>query len=209
MAFWTDSNDPKQKYRFAILDSNEGVLDGESVWYWAKTVTKPSFEVSTGEYQLINHTFKYPALLTWNDISISMVDTSEITQRLLRKIFNFGYVYPNQSDIRSFVDGISKSQSSLYVDNLEIQQLNAEGEALEKWILNGGIITSINFGDLDYSSEDLVGLEMTIAYDWAELIEVATNPLLASEIGQENMSDDGGITDAFDPIADNPNPDVI
>jgi hypothetical protein len=209
MAFWTNSSDPKQKFKFAILDSNSGVTEGESVWYWAKSVSKPSFEISTGEYRLINHTFKYPALLTWNDVSISMVDTSEVTQRLLRKIFNFGYVYPTQSDIRSFVDGISKSQSSLYVDNLEIQQIDADGKALEKWKLHGGIIKSINFGDLDYSSEDLVGLEMTIAYDWAEIIDLNTNPLRPTQIGEENMADNEGVTDAFDPFSDTPNPNII
>ena len=198
MTFWTNNSAPKRKFRFAILDSNEGTPEGESIWYWAKSVTKPSFEISTSEYQLINHTFKYPGLLTWNDITISLVDTSEITQRLIRKVFNFGYVYPTQADITNYVDGISKSQSDIYVGNLQINQLDSDGNTLEQWKLHGGIVKSINFGDLDYSSEDLVGLEMTIAYDWAEIEGVGTQPLTAQAVGTENTADNAGLDDILD-----------
>ena len=197
MTFWTNNSAPKRKFRFAIFDSNEGTIEGESIWYWAKSVTKPSFEISTSEYQLINHTFKYPGLLTWNDITISLVDTSEITQRLIRKVFNFGYVYPTQADITNYVDGISKSQSDIYVGNLQINQLDSDGKTLEQWKLHGGIVKSINFGDLDYSSEDLVGLEMTIAYDWAEIEGVGTQPLTAQAVGTENTADNAGLDDTL------------
>ena len=40
---------------------------------------------------------------------------------------------------------------------------------LEKWSINNPIITSVDFGNLDYSSDDLVNISMTIAYDWAYL----------------------------------------
>ena len=40
MAFWTDpeANEPTRQYRFLIISE-----DDEPTWYWAKSVTKPSF----------------------------------------------------------------------------------------------------------------------------------------------------------------------
>ena len=200
MAFWTDNAAPKRQYRFSILDSNEG---GEGIWYWAKSVTKPSFEISTNEYQLINHKFKYPGTLTWNDITISIVDTADKTQLLLNKVFNFGYIYPDYQNITEYIDGISKSQSSAYFDEFLINQLDAEGNALESWRLHGAILKSVNFGSLDYSTEDLVSIELTITYDWAKIdglavnlvfVPVAVDNVQAGEqVNQENNP--GGITD--------------
>lgn len=38
---------------------------------------------------------------------------------------------------------------------------------LEQWTLNGAWIKSINFGQLDYSSDELITIELVIAYDYA------------------------------------------
>lgn len=204
MAFWTDNAAPKRQYRFSILDSNEG---GEGIWYWAKSVTKPSFEISTNEYQLINHKFKYPGTLTWNDITISIVDTADKTQLLLNKVFNFGYIYPDYQNITEYIDGISKSQSSAYFDEFLINQLDAEGNALESWRLHGAILKSVNFGSLDYSSEDLVTIELTITYDWAQIEQLNEQPMAAPvtvdnvQGGQMVTQDGASNTVGPDPVA--------
>ena len=83
MAFWTDpeANEPTRQYRFLIISE-----DDEPTWYWAKSVTKPSFEVTSTEHQLVNHKFKYPSIVTWNDITITIVDTGRKTKQLLDKL---------------------------------------------------------------------------------------------------------------------------
>ncbi len=163
MAFWSTADiEPIRQFRFLVSNSS----NGEAVWYWAKTVSKPSFEVSSTEHQLVNHKFKYPSILTWNDITMTIVDTGEKTQGLLEQIINTGYNYPNQFQ---GTEGISKKAASEYLDELTIQQLDAEGKAIETWRLKGAFIKSTNFGDLDYESDGLVTLQLTISYDWAEL----------------------------------------
>ena len=48
MAFWKDNTtDPKRQFRFKI--------DGNEIWWWAKSIDKPTVEVSSNSYQLINH----------------------------------------------------------------------------------------------------------------------------------------------------------
>jgi len=164
MAFWTDpeANEPTRQYRFLIISE-----DDEPTWYWAKSVTKPSFEVSATEHQLVNHKFKYPGVVMWNDITITIVDTGKKTKGLMDKLRASGYVYPDQFESE---DGISKGANN-YLDFLTIYQLNAEGEPIEVWNLKGAFVKSINFGDLDYDSDNLVTIQIGISYDWAEITE--------------------------------------
>ena len=202
MAFWTNNAAPKRQYRFSIIDANVDD-DGEAVWYWAKSVTKPSYEISTNEYQLVNHKFKYPGILTWSDVTITIVDTSNKTQLLLNKAFNFGYIYPDFQNITEYINGISKSQTEAYFDAISINQLDGEGKVLEERRLRGAILKSVNFGNLDYSSEDLVSLELTITYDWAEIDGLNVRPISApvtvdnvqagEQVNQENNPN--GLTD--------------
>ena len=53
----------------------------------------------------------------------------------------------------------------------KIYQVNGEGKPTEIWTLYNPMITKISWGDLDYSSNDLVEYSLDIAYDWAELTE--------------------------------------
>ena len=113
---------------------------------------------------------------------------------LLNKVFNFGYIYPNYPNITEYIDGISKLQTEAYFDAISINQLDAEGKVLEEWKLRGAILKSVNFGSLDYSSEDLVSIELTITYDWAEIegldVSVSTvtvdNVQAGDQVNQEN-----------------------
>jgi hypothetical protein len=163
MAFWsTGDTQPTRQFRFLVSNSS----DSEAVWYWAKSVTKPSFEISSTEHQLVNHKFKYPSILTWNDITMTIVDTGDKTKGLLEQIIKTGYNYPTEF---TTTEGISKGAANEYLDELTIQQINADGETIENWKLKGAFIKSTNFGDLDYESDALVTVQLTIGYDWAEL----------------------------------------
>jgi len=42
-----------------------------------------------------------------------------------------------------------------------------DGSTLRTWTLVNSFIKSVNYGDLDYSSDDLVSIEITVAYDYA------------------------------------------
>ena len=70
-------------------------------------------------------------------------------------------------DVRA---AISKAQKGISAgDDLDIiiEQLNGEGKPLRTWRLVNSFITSVNYGDLDYSSDELVSIEISVAYDYA------------------------------------------
>ena len=86
--FWSSANSsPARKYRFKV-----GTAKNINWWY-ANSVSLPSFEINTNEYQLINQKFKYPGVPTWNDVTISIIDVGdsveEIKKLLKQHKFNF------------------------------------------------------------------------------------------------------------------------
>ena len=53
--------------------------------------------------------------------------------------------------------------------NFLIHQIDSDGKILEEWELKNPWISSVTFGTLDYKSDELVSLDLTVKYDWANL----------------------------------------
>ena len=65
---------PKRKFRFLVNFSN---LGADSI-YMVTKAAKPSFELSNStEHRILNHTFKYPGIVKWTDIDITLLDAFE------------------------------------------------------------------------------------------------------------------------------------
>jgi hypothetical protein len=80
MAFWTKQLkadidlQPKMKDRFVIIMGGSESTFSKNIMFTAKSVTKPTIDIETKEFKLINHKFKYPGLATWSPIKITMID---------------------------------------------------------------------------------------------------------------------------------------
>ena len=173
MAFWsTATAAPTMRRNFKV-----STTDSEGVWWWAIGVTKPSFEIATTEYQLVNQRHKYPGLLTWQDVTVRIVDIGERTKKLYEQVYKNGYI---NADKYSGVDGIMKAwDGTPDATDFLIEQYsntNTGDTPVEKWILHNCFIKSIRFGDMEYSSDELVELELVLSYDYAELDGAAQSP---------------------------------
>ena len=158
MTFWTDSKlSPTRQFRFMVSNGTN--------WWWASSCSKPSYEISTEEYKLINHKYKYPGVATWNDVNLTIVDVTGQAKSLVQSLFDSGY------NISGDKDGLSKKQMSKSLSyqggNFTIQQLNAEGNAVETWTLKNPFITSVNLGDLNYETDGLSTITLGLRYDFA------------------------------------------
>ena len=103
MSFWTDSRlHPKIKSRFIVSFGTGFFLPN------VKSVDKPSVEVSTKEYRLMNHYFNYPGLVKWQPIKITFVDMNgaggqfDTSQMLYEMLTNSGYIHPTLVSDGSF-----------------------------------------------------------------------------------------------------------
>ena len=174
MSFWTDSTiEPKRNFRFQII-SDGWAQTADSVWWWAKSIDKPAFDVSTNDYQLINHKFKYPGIVTWKNIQMTLVDFADggspnAGLSLEQELINIGYTRPNQDAMA----GIQKATNSA-VNDLVIQPLAADGKTIvDTWTIKGAFIISAGYSKLDYSSDELSEVTLEIAYDYADYGEGA------------------------------------
>ena len=50
-------------------------------------------------------------------------------------------------------------------EDVELEMLDPTGVVVEKWILQGCFITTLNFGDLDYSRDELSTIECGLRMD--------------------------------------------
>ena len=171
--FWSDAAiEPKRKYRFLLS------FNGVPQWI-VKSVTKPNFSVSESEHSFINYKFYYPGRLEWDEISVTLADPvdPDASHTMLQLIENSGYVAPhnflNDPQSRGKASNVvtfSKKRATDAVGGrLYIHMIDEDGSPIETWTLYNPWIKSVNFGDLDYESDDLVNVELSIRYDWADL----------------------------------------
>ena len=162
MTFWNvagkDSIEPKRNYRFRFSDGDL------NAWWWVKSVDKPSFDVSSNEYQLINHKFKYPGIVTWKPISLTVVDVGSTIDSLYNELYLMGYIDPLKGEA---MKGLAKDYdgplSQVSIEHLE----GLNGKTVETWTLHGAFITSLSTSKLDYSNDDLSEITIEITYDFA------------------------------------------
>ena len=74
--FWGQANsEPKRQFRFELsFTSRNGNQAGDIPVWTVKTATKPVAAVSTISHQYIDHTFNFPGRVTWNPITVTLVD---------------------------------------------------------------------------------------------------------------------------------------
>jgi hypothetical protein len=165
--FWTSPNrDPKRAYRFLV---NLAAFDGGATWY-AKSATKPKFSVSNAEHKYINHTFNYPGRVTWDPVTITIVDPVDpnAARQAAELLQASGYYIPGNENAPTTT--INKKDAVAALKRVEITQIGESNtDVLERWVLNNAWVESVNFSDLDYESDELSTIELTLRFDWAEL----------------------------------------
>lgn len=171
MSFWSVAGpEPKRNYRWVVRFGPPGI---GSISYALKKVDKPKASIKEASHAYLNHKFYYPGRLEWEPInmtfaSVAQPDATAIIDKITK---DAGYGVP-------FNDGLTADQLSTIGKNkfhgalgpsIDIYQVDAEGKANEIWKLFNPFFTSISYGSLDYSNEDIVEITCTVRYDWAKL----------------------------------------
>ena len=145
--------EPKLSNRF-IMEIN-GI---ES--YIVKTASRPTFTSEVVELDHINVKRKIKGKSTWDDVTITLYDP--IVPSGAQQVMEW---------IRSSHESLTgrDGYAAFYKKDITFYILGPVGDKVEQWTLKGAFITSANFGDLDWSSNDPVAIELTLAYDYAIL----------------------------------------
>lgn len=180
MSFWsTPQLEPLRQHRWYILFSDTGL---QTYSYALKDCSKPSYKIDISEHVLINHTFRFPKNLVWQPVSAKMVTARDSLDSILSGMFKNhleanGYYIPTSPQTKQL------NKSSM-LENIELTQIDADGNPVETWILRNSMFTDVKFGSLSYENEGLVDIEFTITYDFAELeIKTINNPSIQRSPG--------------------------
>ena len=185
MPFFSDSGpggfQPKRSFRFLI-----NFTELSNMSFMVKTAKKPAYSIKAAEHSVLNHKFKFPGKVAWEDVTVEFVDAIDpnVGSKFYNALLNAGYVNPISEG--ALLTGITKVQSTSALGEVRIKQLDGGGVILppgvdpgaipglidntrivEEWTLKNAWLTKVDFGKLDYNSEDLISISTTITYDFA------------------------------------------
>ena len=190
MTFWNESAfEPKRVFRWkvSLLTATPGAAGGAGTnvpAFFAKKITKPVLTVEEAEHKYLNKSFYFPGHLKWDPVTVTLIDDNAgtIIDSITSMFKEANYsvidgrgggdttsVQPPGSDTRAvatlpksqMVDGAAAGQ------NVEIEQLDADGSVIETIILHNAWVKSFKPTELTYDSEDLSMYDVEFRYDWA------------------------------------------
>ena len=133
---------------------------GDIPTYIIKAAARPS--LTNGEVILdhINVERKLKGKTRWQDISITLYDP--IVPSGAQAVMEWVRLHHESLTGR---DGYSTQ----YKKDIRFNSLSPTGEIIEEWLLKGAFIADSNFGQMDWSTEESVQIELTLKYDYAVL----------------------------------------
>ena len=169
--FWNSVNmDPKRQYRFYLRFPTTSTLM-KVPQYVIKTVTKPKVTISSVPHTFLDHEFKFPGRVTWDPVTLTLVDPGsseeDMAKALINQLGRSGYNYP--IGLADSLGSLSKKKATDATGRVVIAQVDADGNDTEVWTLVNPFLTSLDFGGLDYSADELSEVTIELTYDWAVL----------------------------------------
>ncbi len=128
--------------------------------FMVKTANRPKIESEVVELDHINLKRKIKGKSNWTDITITLYDP--IVPSGAQSVMEW---------VRSSHESITgrDGYADFYKKNIDFYMLGPVGDKVEQWKLVGAWISSAEFGDVDWSSNDPVMITLTITYDYAIL----------------------------------------
>jgi len=169
MAFWSNAGpEPKRQFRWYMLFG--GRTDLSAIRYALKKTDKPKYKIGEITHKYLNHSFYYPGRLEWEAINMTFASISEPDATGLIEMLTYaaGYITPD-INAENGVATISKQKFSEALANngVTLIQVDSNGNTIENWLLKNPFFTNVNYGTLDYGSDEIVEISCTMRYDWA------------------------------------------
>ena len=145
--------EPKMKNRYVMeIDTIPS--------YLVKAANRPTIQFETIPLDHINVKRKLQGKGDWQDITITLYDP--IVPSAAQKVMDW---------IRLGHESITgrRGYADFYKKDITFYLLGPVGDKIEQWTLKGAFIQQANFGELDFASNEVATIELTLAYDYAIL----------------------------------------
>ena len=148
-----NSFEPKTKNRFIMY------LDGVPS-YLIKKATRPSMTQEAKELPHINLSRYVKGKTKWNPITLTLYDP--IAPSGAQAAIEWFRLHHESVTGR---DGYA----DFYKKDIVLNMLGPVGDKVEEWVLRGCIITELKYGDVDWGSDEIMEIELTLQIDLAVL----------------------------------------
>lgn len=156
----------KKKYRWVCQITN---CKGEVLpAYLCKMSGQPSLTIEETELNFLNQKIWIPGKASWETITVTFLDgvdpgsTSGTTANLALLNWLSGvYDFANPNQFCRYQQSTARQD---YIGKMILYMFDGCGNVLSQWTINDAWPTSIKFDDLDYTSSDNLGIELTIRY---------------------------------------------
>jgi hypothetical protein len=146
--------EPKRKFRWIFQ------LEGVDA-FLMKKAARPSIELGTTEVPWINNRrYVSNGKTKFSTITVDLHDP--IAPSAAQQVMEW---------IRTHHETVSgrAGYADFYKRDCQLKMLDPIGTVVELWDMKGCILQSANFGDVDYGSDDITSISLTIQYDNAVL----------------------------------------
>jgi hypothetical protein len=128
--------------------------------YLVKAANRPSIQFEPIKLDHINVYRKLKGKGEWQDLTITLYDP--IVPSAAQAVMDW---------IRLGHESITgrDGYADFYKKDITFYLLGPVGDKIEQWTLKGAFIQQANFGELDFSSNEVATIELTLAYDYAIL----------------------------------------
>tara|TARA_R110002020_G_scaffold410186_1_gene619944 strand:- start:229 stop:762 length:534 start_codon:yes stop_codon:yes gene_type:complete len=169
--FWSSATqEPKRSHRFLV---DFTLPSGTSTQIFARTFQKPAYTIGVTEHQFLDKTFYYPGRVTWNEITMQFVNSldPDMDSELQSILLLSGYRLPNEIATGGSVNNpatVNKQNAVAAIGNgVRVSEVDGNGLTIGTYSIHNPFITSVSYGTLDYATEDLLTVDLTLRYDWA------------------------------------------
>jgi len=149
--------EPKRKNRWLIRFPSElGIQE-----WWLASASRPSISQNEVEIPFLNTSTWVLGRFTWEPISVTLRDP--IGPSAAQAVMEW---------VRLGSESITGRQgySSGYKKDIFIEMLDPTGVVVEKWKLEGSMVTNANFGDLSMDDDSLSEITIDLRFDRAILL---------------------------------------
>ena len=128
--------------------------------WWCQTAHRPAIKQEGKPIQFLNTETYVVGRYTWDEMQITLRDP--IGPSASQAVMEW---------VRLHSESVSGRQgyAAGYKRDVELEMLDPTGVVVSKWILKNTMCTTVNFQNLDYSSDDLAEIQMTLRFDYAIL----------------------------------------
>ena len=144
--------EPKRQNRFILrFPSSLGINE----WF-VESAKRPSIKIASTEIQFLNTSTYVAGRFNWDEISVKFRDPigPSAAQALMEWV-------------RLHAESVTgrMGYAAGYKKDIELEMLDPTGVVVEKWIIQGCFLTSLNFGDLNYSQDELATIDASLRMD--------------------------------------------